>query len=216
MDQKVSVIIPAHNEEKTILRVIKLIKCNEIVDEIIVVDNLCTDNTAQIAKDAGCNVIECNQKGKGYAMEEGLRYAKNEAIIFLDADISNYDKQLVNKLAEPILVGRADFVKSMFERSGGRVTELVAKPMLEILFPDMYKFSQPLSGMIAGKKSLLTKIVFEKDYGVDIGILIDMIQMGVKSEEVHIGKLKNISQPWQALEKMSKEVMSAILKRAKK
>ena len=88
--------------------------------------------------------------------------------------------------------------------------------MLDILFPDMYKFSQTLSGMIAGKKSLLSKIEFEKDYGVDIGILIDMVQMGIKVEEVSIGKLKNVSQPWQALEKMSNEVMRAILKRAKK
>lgn len=216
MENKISVIIPAHNEEKTILKVIKLIKCNSIVDEIIVVDNVSTDNTAKIATNAGCTVVDCNQKGKGYAMEEGLKHAKNEAVIFLDADISNYDKQLVNKLTEPILNGQAEFVKSMFERSGGRVTELVAKPMLDILFPDMYKFSQPLSGMIAGKKSLLSKVEFEKDYGVDIGILIDMVQMGVKVEEVHIGKLKNVSQPWQALEKMSKEVIRAILKRAKK
>lgn len=209
-----SVIIPAHNEEKTILKVIKLVKANNIVDEIIVVNNLSTDNTAKIAKEAGCTVIECNQKGKGYAMEEGLKYAKNEIVIFLDADISNYDKKLVDKLAEPIFNGQAEFVKSMFERSGGRVTELVAKPMLDILFPNIYKFSQPLSGMIAGKKSILSKIEFEKDYGVDIGILIDMSQMGVKIEEVHIGKLKNVSQPWQALEKMSKEVMNAMLKRA--
>lgn len=216
METKVSVIIPAHNEEKTILKVIKIIKCNEIVDEIIVVDNVCTDNTASIARKAGCIVVECNQKGKGYAIEEGLKYAKNEAVMFLDADISNYDKKLVITLAEPILNGQADFVKSMFERKGGRVTELVAKPMLDILFPDMYKFSQPLSGMIAGKKSLLSKIEFEKDYGVDIGILIDMVQMGVKVQEVHIGKLNNISQPWQALEKMSREVMNAILKRANK
>jgi len=70
--------------------------------------------------------------------------------------------------------------------------------------------------MIAGKKSLLSKIEFEKDYGVDIGILLDMIKMNANIKEVHIGKIKNHSQQWKNLEKMSREVMSAILKRIKK
>ena len=108
----------------------------------------------------------------------------------------------------------AEFVKSMFDRKGGRVTELVAKPMMDILFPDMYKFSQPLSGMIAGRKELFLQIEFEKDYGVDIGILLDVINLGAKVQEVHIGKVKNVSQQLQALNKMAKEVMIAILKRA--
>ncbi len=215
MQSFVSVVIPAYNEEKNILKVIKLIKNKDIIDEIIIVDNLSTDRTAEIARQAGTIVVQCNKQGKGYAMEEGLKHVKNEVVIFLDADIGNYDKNVINNLAEPVINGEADFVKSMFEREGGRVTELVAKPMLEILFPDMYKFSQPLSGMIAGKKSLLQKIQFEKDYGVDIGILIDMINIGARVKEVHIGKLKNESKEWHSLEKMAKEVMSAILKRAK-
>jgi len=120
---------------------------------------------------------------------------------------------LIKSLSDPIINEEVDFVKSVFERTGGRVTELVAKPLLDILFPKIYKFSQPLSGMIAGRKSLLSKIEFEKDYGVDIGILLDMIQMNVKIKEVHIGKIRNKSQHWKNLEKMSREVMNAILKR---
>lgn len=214
MESNVSVIIPAYNEEKNILKVIKLVKNNDIVNELIVVDNLSTDRTAEIAQEAGAIVVPCNIQGKGYAMEKGLKYAKNEIVIFLDADIDNYAKDIIKMLAIPLISGQADFVKSMFERNGGRVTELVAKPMLEILFPNMYEFSQPLSGMIAGKKSLLEKLEFEKDYGVDIGILIDMVNIGAKVTEVHIGKIKNESQEWHSLEKMAKEVMNAILKRA--
>lgn len=216
MDNKVSVIIPAHNEEKNIEKVIKLIQKNkkENVDEIIVVDNASTDNTNNIAKSTGVKVIECSDKGKGYAMEKGLKYAKNSIIVFLDADIDNYSTDLIEILTEPIIKQKADFVKSMFERQGGRVTELVAKPLLDILFPDLYKFSQPLSGMIAGKKVFFDQLEFEKDYGVDIGILLDMIKLGARVEEVQIGKVNNDSQTWLQLEKMSREVMAAIFKRA--
>lgn len=211
--KKISVIIPAFNEQKCIKKVIRLVKKNESVDEIIVVDNNSTDETSMFAEKEGAKVVFCKEQGKGYAMEKGLQMAKNETIVFIDADINNYSKDVIEKLAKPIIDNESDFVKSLFERTGGRVTELVAKPLLDILFPEIYKFSQPLSGMIAGKKSLLSKIEFEKDYGVDIGILLDMIQMNANIKEVHIGKIKNHSQQWKNLEKMSREVMNAIIKR---
>jgi len=211
--KNVSVIIPAFNEQKCIRKVIRLVKKNDNVDEIIVVDNNSTDATAMFAEKEGAKVVFCKDQGKGYAMEKGLQEAKNETVVFIDADINNYSKDVIQKLAEPIVNNQADFVKSLFERTGGRVTELVAKPLLDILFPEIHKFSQPLSGMIAGKKSLLSKIEFEKDYGVDIGILLDMIQMDAKIDEVHIGKIRNHSQQWRNLEKMSREVMNAIIKR---
>ena len=216
MKKKASVIIPAYNEEKSVAQVINLLKNNSygIVDDVIVVDNGSEDNTGKEAEKSGAKVIVCNKRGKGYAMEKGLKFAKNEVIIFLDADINNYTENLVYLLSYPILNGQADFVKSKFERTGGRITELVAKPMLDILFPDLYKFSQPLSGMIAGKKSLFKKIKFEKDYGVDIGILLDMVKIGARVEEVYIGKINNDSQSWDELGKMSREVMTSILKRA--
>ena len=92
---------------------------------------------------------------------------------------------------------------------------MVAKPLLKLLFPEFQKYSQPLSGMIAGKKEVFEKIEFEKDYGVDIGILLDVVNMGYSIEEVMIGKLENNSKDWKSLEKMSIEVMRAILKRRK-
>lgn len=208
-----SVIIPAFNEQKNIKKVIKLVKKNKNVNEIIVVDNNSTDKTSEIAKNEGAKVLFCKEQGKGYALEMGLKEAQNEVVVFIDADINNYSEDLIQTLSKPIVNDEADFVKSMFERTGGRVTELVAKPLLDILFPEIYKFSQPLSGMIAGKKSMLSKIEFEKDYGVDIGILLDIIEMDARIIEVHIGTIRNDSQHWKNLEKMSREVMNAIISR---
>ena len=210
----ISVIIPAYNEEKNIKAVIDICKENKDVSEIIVVNNLSTDRTEEIAKEAGAKVVFCNQQGKGYAMKKGIEEAKNECIVFLDGDIQDYSNDVIYKLSEPILVKNIDFVKATFDREGGRVTELVAKPLLTLLFPYVLKYTQPLSGMIAGKRTIFQEIELEKDYGVDIGILLDMISLNVKIEEVKIGKLKNVSKSWKALEKMSIEVMKAILKRA--
>ena len=209
----VTVVIPARNEQKTIARVIKLVNLNKNVNQIIVVDNNSTDSTSQIAKKSGAQVVFCENQGKGYAMEAGMKYVENEIVVFVDADINNYSRNLIQVLIQPLLNDEVDFVKSMFERKGGRVTELVAKPLLSVTYPDMYNFSQPLSGMIAGKTEFFKKIEFEKDYGVDIGILLDMINLNAKITEVSIGKIKNSSQHWDLLNKMSKEVISAILKR---
>ena len=209
----ISVIIPAYNEEENIKTVIDICKENKDVSEIIVVNNLSTDRTEEIARKDGAKVVFCGKQGKGYAMETGIEEAQNECIVFLDGDISDYADNVIYKLTEPIINRNVDFVKATFDREGGRVTELVAKPLLKLLFPEVTKYTQPLSGMIAGKKSIFQKIELEKDYGVDIGILLDMVNLNVTIEEVKIGKIKNVSKSWKALEKMSTEVMKAILKR---
>lgn len=210
----ISVIIPAYNEEENIKTVINICKNNDNVDEIIVVNNLSTDKTEEIAKSEGARVVFCGQKGKGYAMEKGIKEAKNDCIVFLDGDIKDYRTDVIELLANPILEEKADFVKAGFEREHGRVTFLVAQPLLSIVFPNMKKYEQPLSGMIAGKKEFFEKIEFEKDYGVDIGILLDMISLKAKIEEVHIGKIENVSKDWRLLQAMCTEVMRAILKRS--
>lgn len=213
MGNRVTVIIPAYNEEENIVNVINLSKNCKYVSEIIVVDNLSTDNTHQLALEQNVTVVNCNSQGKGFAMEAGLAHATNDIIVYLDADIANYGDDVILKLITPIVSENIDFVKSTFDRDGGRVTELVAKPLLKILYPDMHYYSQPLSGMIAGKKDLFKNIVFEKDYGVDIGILLDMVKQNCTIREVHIGYLKNDQKGWKSLENMSEQVMRAILKR---
>lgn len=215
MDKKISVIIPAFNEESNIEVVINTAQKSKYVEEVIVVDNLSTDRTDEVSSKAGAKVVKCNMQGKGYAMEKGMGVAQNDIIVFLDADIPCYSEDVVHILSNPIIEDDIDFVKSTFDREGGRVTELVAKPMLKLLYPELQYISQPLSGMIAGKREVFEKIIFEKDYGVDVGILLDMNNMGCKMKQVDIGKVENNSKDWKLLDKMATEVMRAILKRRK-
>ncbi len=211
----VSVIIPALNEEKTIRQVINLVSRSDIVDEILVIDDKSFDNTIKQSRLPKVRIYTSPMIGKGNSMRDGMLLAKNEVIVYLDADIITYPENVVELLSGPILDDKADFVKSCFGRQAGRVTELVAKPLLSLLFPEMTRFSQPLSGMIGARKRWLKKIDFENDYGVDIGILLDMHSLGARMQEVNIGYIENRMQSWEQLGKMSREVSKSILKRAK-
>ncbi len=210
----VTVIIPALNEEKTIRQVIRQARRNPLVDEIIVVDDMSTDNTiAEAKKEDNVRVITSTHVGKGDSMREGLLMAKNEILVFLEADIPSYEEDIVGIMTAPLVKDEADFVKSYFERQSGRVAEILVKPMLEFFFPHLLHFKQPLSGAIAGKKSVLQKVEFDNDYGVDIGLLIDMHQVRARITEVCIGEVENDGHPLHVLGRMSKQVANAIFKR---
>lgn len=210
----ISVIIPALNEEASIASVVDFAKQDENVTEILVIDDKSVDSTARIAIEHGAKVIESTKLGKGVSMKEGVMFSKNEIIVFLDADINPYPTNTIKLLSDPIISEGFDFVKSTFNRNAGRVTELVAKPLLSMFFPELLKFNQPLSGMIAVRKKLFESITLSDDYGVDIGILIDMYLRNAKIIEVEIGYIENKSKPWQALGKMSKEVAQTIIMKA--
>ena len=210
----VSVIIPVLNEEKTIAAVVKFAKANPYVSEVIVVDDQSTDNTVNEAKAEGASILISAQRGKGTSLRDGINNAGNEIIVFLDGDIHPYPSDTITSMVEPLIHDNCDFVKASFSRNAGRVTELVAKPLLTLLFPDLANYSQPLGGMMAGRKKFLSRIEFLPDYGVDIGILIDMCRMGARMQEVRIGYIQNKSKPWRALVDMSKEVSGAILHKA--
>lgn len=210
----ITVIIPTLNEEEHIASVINFAKSQPNVSEIIVVDDKSLDHTVSIARQNDARVITSTKLGKGASMKDGILCATNEILVFLDGDIDPYPYYTVKLLTDPILNGEAEFVKSSFSRNAGRVTELVAKPLLSIFFPELLRFNQPLSGMIASKKSIFQKLDFREDYGVDIGILIDMFLLNIRIKEVEIGYLENKSKPWQALGKMSKEVAQAIIEKA--
>jgi len=211
-----TVIIPVLNEELTIGNVVQFCLQHPLVNEVLVIDDRSEDRTAQVAREAGAKVITSDVRGKGISMKDGIKHATNELIIFLDGDIDPYPSETITQLAEPLLLNEADFVKGSFARNAGRVTELVAKPLLKIFFPGLSHFAQPLSGMVAGKKMFFKKIDFFNDYGVDIGILIDMYLMKARVKEVNIGYIENKSKPWQALGKMSNEVSRAIITKAQK
>lgn len=210
----ITVIIPTLNEEETIQSVIQFAWSQPQVTEVVVVDDKSIDATVAIAVANGAKVITSTKLGKGSSMKDGVLFASNPIVAFLDGDIDPYPHYTIKLLTDPILNGEVDFVKSSFSRNAGRVTELAAKPLLSIFFPELLRFSQPLSGMIAGKKKLLEQLDFREDYGVDIGILIDMYLMNAKMKEVEIGYIENKSKPWQALGKMSKEVAQTIIVKA--
>lgn len=130
----ITVIIPSLNEEENIGSVVLFAKENPLVTEVLVVDDKSIDSTVRIAQDSGARVITSTRIGKGGSMREGVMFATNEVVVFLDADINPYPHFTIKLLTEPILQGGADFVKSSFNRNAGRVTELVAKQMLSIFF----------------------------------------------------------------------------------
>lgn len=211
----ITVIIPALNEEPTVGKVVELAKQSAGVTEVIVVDDKSMDNTVEVARKAGATVITSTMLGKGTSMKDGVQVARNEIIVFLDADITSYSHDVITLLTGPLIRDEADFVKSYFTRQAGRVTELVAKPLLSILYPSFPSFRQPLSGMIAGRKSFFSKCEFEDGYGVDIGILIDMHNMKAKISEVNIGRIENRMQPLEQLGRMSREVARTIIKKSR-
>lgn len=210
----ITIIIPALNEEKTIAKVISYCWSKPVVSEVIVVDDKSFDHTVKCAAGAGAKVITSTKIGKGASMKDGMLCAKNEIILFLDGDIDPYPEKMIEQMAGPIINNEYDFIKATFARNSGRVTELVAKPLLSMFFPALAHYSQPLSGMIAGRKSFFEQIDFFNDYGVDVGILIDMHTQKARIAEINIGYIENDSKPLHELGKMSKEVASAIIKKA--
>ncbi len=210
----VTVIIPALNESARISNVIELAINSPGVTEVIVVDDGSLDDTPQIATTAGAIVITSSLLGKGASMEDGLKAASNPIIVYLDGDLQGLNPDLIQLLVQPILNNEADFSKACFSRAAGRVTMLTARPLLQLFFPELAHFVQPLGGIIAARASLLQNLRFETDYGVDLGLLIDAHMLNARIVEVDIGHLEHDSQSLEALGEMSKQVVRALLNRA--
>ena len=212
--RSVSVVIPAYNEERTVANVVSVVKELSYVDEVIVVDDGSLDKTVEEAKKSGANIIShSTNRGKGSAINTGFKHSKGDIVAFIDADIHNLDSNKVDSIIKPILEGKTDITKTKFVRESGRVTELTAKPLLKFFFPEI-TFEQPLSGQFAGKRSVLSKIKFEKDYGVDVGIVLDADAHGLQIEEVDIGEIKHEMSPLTGLNEMANEVVRTIVTRA--
>ena len=213
-DKSVSIVIPAYNEEATVAKVVSVALKLSYVTEVIVVDDGSTDRTVEEAESAGATVIShIMNEGKGSAIKTGFKNSHGNIVAFIDADISNFTSEKIDKIIRPILEDKTDITKTKFARESGRVTELTAKPLLGFFFPEL-SYEQPLSGQFAGKRSALNKIRFEKDYGVDVGIVLDADVHGIKILEVDIGDICHDMSPLADLNKMANEVVRTIIDRA--
>ena len=189
----VSVCLPARDEAATVGPIVEvigseLVGCG-LVDELLVVDDHSSDGTAEVAAAAGATVIGAHEvlpevtagHGKGQALWKSLHASRGDLVVWCDADITDFDPCFVVGLLGPLLTDPdVEFVKGHYERAerggrgGGRVTELVARPVLSLLFPHLSHVVQPLSGEYAGRRGLLESLPFVKGYGVDLGLLIDV------------------------------------------
>ncbi|HEU0178264.1 MAG TPA: glycosyltransferase [Blastocatellia bacterium] len=210
----ISVVIPALDVSATVSAVVKLALADPRVSEVIVVDDGSIDGTPELAEAAGARVVTSTLLGKGASMLDGLNAARNDLLIYLDGDLSELRQDLIARLAGPLLNGVADFVKARFSREAGRVTALTARPLLQTFFPELNHIEQPLGGIIAARRSLLERLRFEDDYGVDVGLLLDAARLGARLVQVHIGHIEHDNQPLQALGDMASQVMRVILDRA--
>lgn len=210
----VSVIIPVLNEGKTIEHLVRLLHRDPQVREVLVVDDGSIDDTVELASRAGAAVMMSSLLGKGASMEDGLGVVRGDVILFLDGDLIDVPEDLVETMVRPLLGEQADLVKARFTRDAGRVTTLTARPLLSTFFPELASFAQPLGGIVAARRSLLTGLRLENDYGVDVGLLIDASMKGAKVVEVDIGHIHHDSQSLETLGEMAKQVTRAILDRA--
>jgi glucosyl-3-phosphoglycerate synthase len=211
----VSVIIPALNEAKRIADVVRYAFSDPATGEVIVIDDSSIDDTALLAREAGARVVTSSMLGKGASMKDGSTIATFDVIVYLDGDLAGLRPNVISTLAEAVSAGEADFVKARFGRGGGRVTELTAKPMLKVFFPELAGYAQPLGGLICAHKGLLKQLSFEDGYGVDVGLLIDAWRLGARLHEVNIGSLQHESQSLQDLSAMAIEVSRVIYSRAR-
>lgn len=237
--QVISVIIPTLNEEKTVGKVIKEIKIlqkKRLVDEIIVIDSGSTDNTKEVAKENGADfyyskdVLKRHKeiKGKGENLWKALYVAKGDIICYIDADIKNIKPRFVYGLVGPLLTNKKIlFTKAFYKRpikigtetaplGGGRVTELLVRPLLNMYFPILSGFIQPLSGEYAGKRKLFERIPFYTGYGVETAMLIDIQRkFGLKvCAQVDLKRRVHRNQTIESLSRMSFGILGVFAKRA--
>jgi HAD superfamily phosphoserine phosphatase-like hydrolase len=210
----ISAIIPVLNESPTIASVVEFARRTQGVQEVIVVDDGSIDGTPELARQAGARVVTSTLLGKGASLEDGVWEAQGEIVLFLDGDLQGLCADLVERLTDPIVKRQADFVKARFSRSAGRVTMLTARPLLKTFFPELNHIEQPLGGIFACRRSLLRNLRFETDYGVDVGLLLDVALTGATISQVDIGHLEHDSQSLEALGDMAKQVVRVILDRA--
>jgi len=232
-DQTVAVCLPARDEEATVGTIVEAIRrdlCDAVpvIDELVVVDDHSDDATAEVARAAGARVVDARSTlaehtgpGKGAALWRSLHETTSDIVVWVDADITEFSSHFVTALVGTLVANpEVSFVKGAYDRpleegeGGGRVTELVARPVLAMLFPDLTEVAQPLAGEYGGRRSLLERLPFVQGYGVDIALLIDAHRAGTGIAEVDLGVRHHRNRTIGQLAPMAAEVMRAALVRA--
>jgi glucosyl-3-phosphoglycerate synthase len=238
---RVSVVLPARDEERTVGRLVRdlhdrWVRHTPLVDELLVVDSDSTDATAAVARAAGADVVAAadvlpahgSRPGKGEALWKSLAATTGDLVVFLDADLLGEVTHFVPGLLAPLLTDpQVDYVKGCYTRplevdgtsvpaGGGRVTELTARPLLNALWPELAGFVQPLGGEYAGRRSALERVPFVSGYGVEVGLLVDLLQLSGLTglAQVDLGVRRHTSQEQEALGRMAGQVVSTVLARA--
>ena len=235
----VSAVLPCRNVADTVGGIVDEIHAvNErapLVDQILAVDADSEDGTAEVAASKGAEVYSENEllshygdaHGKGDAMWRSLSAARGDLVMFIDADTRDFKPQLVYGVLGPILyVPEVRFVKAAYRRpfkshetvevdGGGRVTELTAKPLFNLFYPELAGFVQPLAGEFVAEKELFRSIPFLTGYAVETGILIDVLKrVGLDAmAQVDLGTRQNRHQPLRDLSRMSYAVLRAVARR---
>ncbi|MFE1908081.1 glucosyl-3-phosphoglycerate synthase [Streptomyces gardneri] len=224
---RVSVVLPALNEEATVGDIVAVIRRElmseavPLVDELVVVDSGSTDRTAEVAAAAGARVVARDAilpripavPGKGEVLWRSLMVTSGDIVCFVDADLRDFSADFVTGIVGPLLTDPdIDFVKATYDRpfgdtpgQGGRVTELVARPLLNLHWPQLAGFVQPLGGEYAARRSLLERLPFPVGYGVELGLLVDALHtVGLDAlAQVDVGVRKHRHQDERALGRMA-------------
>ncbi|MFD8224601.1 glucosyl-3-phosphoglycerate synthase [Streptomyces massasporeus] len=224
--QTVSVVLPALNEEATVGDIVSVIRHDlmrqvPLVDELVVVDSGSTDRTSEVAAAAGARVVHRDEilprlpavPGKGEVLWRSLLVTRGDIVCFVDADLKDFSSDFVSGIVGPLLTEPdVDLVKAMYDRplagasgQGGRVTELMARPLLNMHWPQLAGFVQPLGGEYAARRSLLEQLPFPVGYGVELGMLVDALHLaGLDAlAQVDVGVRKHRHQDGQALGRMA-------------
>lgn len=201
--QGISVCIPTLNEAETIGSIVECVRRElmerfPLVDEILVIDSDSSDDTRETAARAGARVFRSaeiapehgTQPGKGENLWKALHAATGDIVCYIDGDIANFHPGFVTGLVGPLLTDpKIDYVKAYYERplaqgdeihstGGGRVSEILVRPLISVFYPELNPILQPLSGEYAARRSLLETLAFPTGYGVEIAHLIDLARAG--------------------------------------
>lgn len=201
--QTISVVLPARNEQATVGIIVGMLRHSlmeqvPLIDEIVVVDSGSEDRTIEAAGAAGARVVRAcdvvpelgDVPGKGEALWKSQFVTSGDLTVFVDSDLVDVGPHYVTGLVGPLLTDPSvSFVKAFYDRplvttdngvqptGGGRVTELVARPLLNLYWPELAGVVQPLSGEYAGRRTVLEQVPFASGYGVEIGMLVDLLRM---------------------------------------